>query len=63
MDGHDADKLLKPQVGDEGILFVRGEERLIERGQGWRLGVKKENRGSKALGKSPMILEETGRRS
>lgn len=33
MDGHDADKPLKTPSGDEDTCSVRGEERLIERGQ------------------------------
>lgn len=57
VDGHDADKLLKPQV-ETRILFCEGRREADRAGAGWRLGVKKENRGSKALGKSLMILEE-----
>lgn len=57
VDGHDADKLLKFQV-ETGMLFCEGRREADRAEAGWKLGVKKEHRGSKALGKSLMLLEE-----
>lgn len=55
--GHDGDKLLKPQV-ETGILSCERKREADRAGAGWRLGVKKKNRGSKELEKSLVILEE-----
>ena len=57
VDGHDADKLLKFQV-EMGMLFCEVRREADRAEAGWKLGVKKEHRGSKALGKSLMLLEE-----
>ena len=48
--GHDGDKLLKPQV-ETGILSYERQREADRAGAGWRLGVKKKNRGSKELEK------------